>query len=587
MVSGQLLWTADCRPLTIDRTNMLKELSIKNFAIIDQLRVEFHPGLNVFTGETGAGKSIIVDALTLALGERASGELIRTGSDEAVVEAAFELNGAVARAVRAILAEQGIAAEQGEDLIVRRVISSSGKNKVYINGSLANLASLASLGRHLADIHGQHEHQSLLALDRQMEMLDAFGGLQGKRAEVADAYGKLMAVRKQLHELEIGERDRAQREDLLRYQKNEIEAAQLREGEDEELANEQRVLANAEKLSGLARAADEALYAGDGAALSGLKRAASDVREIAAIDGTLAPVLELLESARAQLDEAARGLSSYAERVEFDPGRLEAVGDRIDMIQKLKKKYGNTVAEINAFGERAAADLARMEQSTEEIEKLKSEIQAVKFGLTEKAKELTKGRGTAARDLEKKVESELGQLGMKRSAFKVTVEQEAGGDTLDGLKLGVRGADRVEFLISPNPGEEPKPLAKIASGGELSRIMLALKTILVEGDPIPTLVFDEVDAGIGGAVAEEVGKKLRRIAGRRQVFCITHLPQIASMATIHYGVAKTVKKDRTNAEVRLLGQQDRVDEIARMLGGRTITDATIRHAAEMIARSTA
>ena len=564
---------------------MLKELSIKNFAIIDQLRVEFRPGLNVFTGETGAGKSIVVDALNLALGERASGELIRTGSDEAVVEAAFELNGAGARAVRAVLAEQGIAAEQGEDLIVRRVISSSGKNKVYINGSLANLATLASLGRHLADIHGQHEHQSLLALDQQMDMLDAFGGLHGTRAEVGDAYGKLMAVRKKLHELEIGERDRAQREDLLRYQKNEIGAAQLGEGEDEELANEQRVLANAEKLSGLARAADEALYAGEGAALSGLKRAATDVREIAAIDDKLAPVLELLESARAQLDEAARELSSYAERVEFDPKRLEAVGDRLDLVQKLKKKYGSSIAEINVFGAKAAADLARMEQSTEEIEKLKSEIQAVKFGLTEKAKELTKGRRAAARELEKKVEAELGQLGMKRSTFKVTVEQEAGGDTLDGLKLGSRGADRVEFLISPNPGEEPKPLAKIASGGELSRVMLALKTILVEGDPIPTLVFDEVDAGIGGAVAEEVGKKLKRIAGRRQVFCITHLPQIASMATSHYGVAKSVKKDRTNAEVRLLGQQDRVDEIARMLGGRTITDATIKHAAEMIARS--
>ncbi len=566
---------------------MLKELSIKNFAIIDQLRVEFRPGLNVLTGETGAGKSIVVDALNLALGERASGDLIRTGSDEAVVEAAFELNGAGTREVMSILTEQGIAAEQGEDLIVRRVISSSGKNKVYINGSLANLATLAAIGRHLADIHGQHEHQSLLALDQQMEMLDAFGGLFGTRAEVAAAYGKLMAVRKKLHELEIGERDRAQREDLLRYQKNEIEAAQLKEGEDEQLAHEQRVLANSEKLSGLARMADEALYTGEGAVLSSLKRTVTSVREIAAIDGKLGPVLELLESGRAQLDEAARELSSYAESVEFDPGRLEAIGDRLDLIQKLKKKYGSTIGEINSFGERASADLARMEQSTEEIEKLKSEIQAVKFGLTDKANKLTRGRTAAARELEKKVATELGQLGMKRAVFKVAVEQEAGGDTLDGLKLGARGADRVEFLISPNPGEELKPLARIASGGELSRIMLALKTILVEGDPIPTLVFDEVDAGIGGAVAEEVGKKLRRIAGKRQVFCITHLPQIASMATSHYGVSKSVKRDRTNTELRLLDQNDRVDEIARMLGGKTITDATLRHAAEMIDRNTA
>ena len=564
--------------------SMLKELNIKNFAIIDQLRVEFRPGLNVFTGETGAGKSIVVDALNLALGERASTDLVRTGSDEAVVEAAFDLNGSGARAVTGILVEQGIGMEKGEDLIIRRVISSSGKNKIYINGSLANLATLAAVGRHLADIHGQHEHQSLLALDQQMEMLDSFGGLHGIRAEVAEAYGKLMGVRKKLAELEIGERDRAQREDLLRYQRNEIEAAQLKEGEDEELANEQRVLANAEKLAGLARAADEALYTGDGSVLSGLKRAITSVREIAAIDEKLGPVLELLESGRAQIDEAARDMSSYAERVEFDPQRLESIGDRLDLIQKLKKKYGSSIREINDFGVQAAIGLARMEQSTEEIEKLKSEIQAVKFGLTEKANELTKKRSAAARELEKKVEVELGHLGMKRSQFAVKVEQEAGGDTLDGLKLGPRGADRVEFLISPNPGEEPRPLAKIASGGELSRIMLALKTILVEGDPIPTLVFDEVDAGIGGAVADEVGKKLRKIAARRQVFCITHLAQIASMATSHYGVAKAVKRDRTSTEVRLLGDRERVDEIARMLGGKTITGTTLKHAEEMIER---
>ena len=563
---------------------MLKELSIKNFAIIDQLRVEFGPGLNVLTGETGAGKSIVVDALNLALGERASTDLVRTGSDEAVVEAAFDLNGSGARAVTGILVEQGIGMEKGEDLIIRRVISSSGKNKIYINGSLANLATLAAVGRHLADIHGQHEHQSLLALDQQMEMLDSFGGLHGIRAEVAEAYGKLMGVRKKLAELETGERDRAQREDLLRYQRNEIEAAQLKEGEDEELANEQRVLANAEKLAGLARAADEALYTGDGSVLSGLKRAITSVREIAAIDEKLGPVLELLDSGRAQIDEAARDMSSYAERVEFDPQRLESIGDRLDLIQKLKKKYGSSIREINDFGVQAAIGLARMEQSTEEIEKLKSEIQAVKFGLTEKANELTKKRSAAARELEKKVEVELGHLGMKRSQFAVKVEQEAGGDTLDGLKLGPRGADRVEFLISPNPGEEPRPLAKIASGGELSRIMLALKTILVEGDPIPTLVFDEVDAGIGGAVADEVGKKLRKIATRRQVFCITHLAQIASMATSHYGVAKAVKKDRTSTEVRLLGDRERIDEIARMLGGKTITGTTLKHAEEMIER---
>ena len=566
---------------------MLKELNIKNFAIIDQLRVEFAPGLNVFTGETGAGKSIVVDALNLALGERASADLIRTGCQEAVVEAAFELNGRGTKEIVSLLSDQGIEAISGEDLIVRRVLSSSGKNKVYINGSLANLTTLSALGANLADIHGQHEHQSLLALDRQMDMLDSFGGLESLREAVSQAYYRLLDIRKELTALETGERDRAQREDMLRFQKNEIEAAMLKPGEDAELANEQKVLANSEKLAGLAAMVDETLYAADASVLSNLKKAVNGLREIAEIDNRLSGPAQLCESGRAQIEEAAREVSSYRESVEFDPKRLEEIGDRLDLIQKLKKKYGGTIEEIIQFGSEATADLERMERSTEEIERLKSEIQAIKFGLTDKAEELTKKRGAAARDLEKKVEAELGHLGMKKTVFSVKITQEPGGDTLDGRKLGPRGADRVEFLISPNPGEEPKPLAKTASGGELSRIMLALKTILIEGDEIPTLVFDEVDAGIGGAVAEEVGKKLKRIAAKHQVFCITHLPQIASMASSHYGVAKSVKKDRTSTEVRLLDAQERVDEIARMLGGKTITDATIKHAEEMIGRGSA
>ncbi len=566
---------------------MLKELNIKNFAIIDQLRVEFAPGLNVFTGETGAGKSIVVDALNLALGERASADLIRTGCQEAVVEAAFELNGRGTKEIVSLLSDQGIEAISGEDLIVRRVLSSSGKNKVYINGSLANLTTLSALGANLADIHGQHEHQSLLALDRQMDMLDSFGGLESIREAVSQSYYRLLDVRKELAALEMGERDRAQREDMLRFQKNEIEAAMLKPGEDAELANEQKVLANSEKLAGLAAMVDETLYAADASVLSNLKKAVNGLREIAEIDNRLSGPAQLCESGRAQIEEAAREVSSYRESVEFDPKRLEEIGDRLDLIQKLKKKYGGTIEEIIQFGSEATADLERMERSTEEIERLKSEIQAIKFGLTDKAEELTKKRSAAARDLEKKVEAELGHLGMKKTVFSVKITQEPGGDTLDGRKLGPRGADRVEFLISPNPGEEPKPLAKTASGGELSRIMLALKTILIEGDEIPTLVFDEVDAGIGGAVAEEVGKKLKRIAAKHQVFCITHLPQIASMASSHYGVAKSVKKDRTSTEVRLLDAQERVDEIARMLGGKTITDATIKHAEEMIGRGSA
>ncbi len=563
---------------------MLKELNIKNFAIIEQLRVEFAPGLNVFTGETGAGKSIVVDALNLALGGRATADLIRTGSQEAVVEAAFELDRDGVSEVSALLSEQGIEMNPGDDLIVRRVLSASGKNKVYINGGLATLTTLSMLGACLADIHGQHEHQSLLSLERQMDMLDSFGGLDTIRNALAGTYGRLQGLRKELLELEAGERDRAQREDLLRFQKNEIEASMLKPGEDEELARERGLLANAEKLAAVSRAADEALYSSDNSVMSGLKKAMTSLREIAAIDRRLVPALELCEAGRAQIEEAAREVSAYTDRVEFDPDRLEQIDDRLDLIRKLKKKYGSSVEEIMEFGGKAAAELERMERSTEEIGRLNNEIRSVMAGLTAQALDLTKKRGAAARELEKKVEAELSHLGMKKSVFTVKIIQESGVDTLDGYKLGPSGADRIEFLISPNPGEEPKSLARVASGGELSRIMLALKTILVEGDSIPTLVFDEVDAGIGGAVAEEVGRKLRRVAAKRQVFCITHLPQIASMATSHYGVSKSIKKERTSTDVRLLEKKERVDEIARMLGGKTITEATLTHAEEMIGR---
>lgn len=563
---------------------MLKELNIKNFAIIDSLRVEFGEGLNVFTGETGAGKSIIIDALNLALGERASTELIRTGCDEAVVEAAFGLNSHASRDVFELLKGQGIEAEPGGDIIVRRVISSAGKNKVYINGSLATLSTLASMGAMLADIHGQHEHQSLLSSERQLEMLDAFGGLLALCEKVGRVVRGLRERRQELAALEAGERERAQREDILRFQKNEIEAARLVPGEDAALAAEQSVMANAERLSGLASAAADALYTAEGSVLSGLKKAISSLKEIASIDQRMAPTLELLESARAQIDEVAREVSAYAERVEFDPARLEEVRDRLDLIQRLKKKYGGTIEEVIAFGEKAGEELVKIERGTDEAERLRKEIESLRTELTSIVHELTKKRASAARELEQKVEDELGQLGMKKTKFTVRITQEPGDDTIDGLKVWPSGADRVEFLISPNPGEEPRPLAKTASGGELSRIMLALKTILAAGDSIPTLVFDEVDAGIGGAVAEEVGKKLRSISRKRQVFCITHLPQIASMADRHYGVSKIVKKDRTSTEVTLLNKKERIDEIARMLAGKTITEATLRHAEEMIER---
>ncbi len=565
---------------------MLKELNIRNFAIIEQLRVEFAPGLNVFTGETGAGKSIVVDAVSLALGERASSDLIRTGCEEAVVEAAFELNGRGTEAANEVLTSQGIHFEPGEDLIVRRVLSASGKNKVYINGSLANLATLNALGSVLADIHGQHEHQSLLSPEHQLDLLDIFGNCMPMREDLATDFRRLLEVRKKLAAAEAGERDRAQREEMLRFQKEEIEQADLLPGEDEKLAQEQQIAANSEKLAAVSAMVEEVLHASDDSVLVNVKKAMSGLRGITTIDNRLEEVMELCETGRANLEEAARQIGSYRESVEFDPQHLERIGDRLDLIQKLKKKYGGSIEDVLAFGEKAAADLAAMERADEIIGQYKSEIQDIKLGLSDLAAKLTKKRTSAAKELQKKVESELGHLGMKKAKFSLKITQEEGGDTMSALKLTARGADTIEFMIAPNPGEDPKPLSRIASGGELSRIMLALKTILVEGDGIPTVVFDEVDAGIGGVVAEEVGKKLKRVAAKRQVFCITHLAQIASMAGSHYGVSKAVKNERTTTEVKLLDQEDRVEEIARMLGGASMTEATLKHAREMIERGT-
>src|SRR5574341_34111 len=344
---------------------MLKELNIKNFAIIDQLRVEFAPGLNVFTGETGAGKSIVVDALNLALGERASADLIRTGEQEAVVEAAFELNHNGTAEISALLSGQGIEMSPGEDLIVRRVLSSSGKNKVYINGSLANLATLADLGAALADIHGQHE-------------------------EVGGVFRRLQQIREKIVQLEAEERDRAQREEMLRFQKSEIEAAMLKPGEDVELANAQKVMANSEKLAAVSAMVDEVLFSSDDAALVKLKKAISGLRDIIAIDARLSGALELCESGSAQIEEAAREVASYRGEVEHDPQRLEQIGDRLDAIQKLRKKYGNSIEEIIEFGARASAELERIERSGEEIEQLKSEAEKVRFELTDKVSQLSR-----------------------------------------------------------------------------------------------------------------------------------------------------------------------------------------------------
>lgn len=563
---------------------MLQELRIQNLAIIDKLNIDFSSGLNIMTGETGAGKSIIVDALELVLGGRASAELIRTGADEAVVEAGFDIEGN--KTVADLVSGFGIDNDDSL-IIIKRIVSRSGKNRIYINNSLTNLSTLSAIGDELVDIHGQHEHQSLLKTDKHIDMLDAFGSAANSaiyelRKAVGAHYNKLKALKERLSELENREKDRVKEEEFLRYQTREIEDAALKPKEDEELLSKKSVALNAEKLASFSNTAYEGLYEADAAVIKELSKVLNAVKEISKFDNRAEETARLCESAVFQLEEAADFLRGYKEKIEFDADEFAKIDDRLDLINRLKKKYGSTIEDILLSLEEAKKRLQAMEKLDEDIGNIKAEIDKEKEDVSVLAMELSKKREKIAKDIEKKVEAELSDLNMKKTRFVVKMWKESGSDTTDGFSLTSKGIDRIEFLITPNIGEEPKPLAKIASGGELSRIMLALKAILADADNVPTLVFDEVDAGIGGAVAETVGERLKRIAKGHQVFCITHLPQIAGYADNHYFVEKKAEGSRTITKVAKLSEDGRVKELARMLGGKKITETTLKHAEEML-----
>jgi DNA repair protein RecN (Recombination protein N) len=554
---------------------MLRELRIQNFAIIDRLEIQFHEQLNVLTGETGSGKSILVDAVDLLLGGRASSEQIRTGSEEAVLEAAFQISadGLIAEQLH----EMDLPVERGEDLIIRRVLTRTGKSRAQINGCLVTIGQLQQLGNLLVDIHGQHEHQSLLKPEQQLYLLDAFGKLLPLREDCHRHYLVFQKVRDELAELTSRERDRFQREDLLKFQVQEIGSAQLSPGEDQRLEQERNVLSNAARLAVLADEAYQCLYNSDGAILSQLARVESLVAELVRTDDRMKEMAETCSGAAAQLQEIAGRLRDYKEEIEYDPKRLEQIEDRLHLIASLKKKYAPVIEAILAFHQKAQDDLAILSTSDERLKTLQSALEEGRLKYADLAKRLTQERTRAARSLEKKVENELAQLKMGRTKFEIRIESR---EKID--EFGPTGADAIEFLVAPNPGEAPKPLARIASGGELSRIMLSLKSILAALDRVPTLIFDEVDAGIGGGVAEVVGQRLKDLARHRQVLCVTHLAQIASQAATHFTVEKMLSGGRTVTKVKKLEKGDRVEEIARMLGGRELTSTAVKHAREML-----
>ena len=554
---------------------MLTEIHIRDFALIEDLRLVLESGFNVLTGETGAGKSIIVDAITAVLGERLPVEAVRTGSDQAVIEAVFDIS--ELPSARCTLEEIGVESEDGL-LLISRELSRTGRSQCRINGRLSTLSMLKQVTDGLIDVHGQHEHQMLLYVDRHVDALDNWRGREAiaVRERVAETHAELRSLQAELEKLRLDSRERARLLDLYEFQKNEIAAAKLVTGEEEELLAERNRLANAEKLHALASSVYEALAGTEqGGAASNLSRALREAEQAASLDSGLENVVKALENAFYATEEAESNVRRYRDEVEFNPGRLEEIEERLDLIRTLKKKYGAGIEEILRFGEQVERQVRDLEGSEERSSELEKQAAQVAERLEAECRDLTKIRQAAAGEFAALVEKELSELAMENTRFEVSITPAAPGP---------KGADAVEFQISPNPGEPLKPLAKIASGGEMSRIMLALKSVMASADKVPTLIFDEIDAGVGGRTAQVIGDKLARVAEEAQVLCVTHLPQIACRAGSHIGVQKQVAGERTVVCITRLGSDERVEEIARMLAGEAYSETALTHAREMLGR---
>lgn len=557
---------------------MLVELHIENFAIIDRLHLEFSDGLNIVTGETGAGKSIMVDALSVALGGRAYSEFIRSGAEKAVVEALFSLRGQDEAKAKA--AEYGVldAAQEDYDVLIRREIARNGRNRLLMNGHPATNVMVAEIGNLLVDVHGQHEHQYIFNTDYHVDLLDSFGKLLPLRDEVAGLYRQFKKCERELDDLRVRTRERMQHLDFLRFQQKEIAKAELKPGEEEELLHERKVLSGAGQLSVGAGAIYDTLYGERGSLLETIGEILRKLQDLADIDDSLDMHVKSCESVQYQLEDIAYSMRDYAQSIEFNPYRLEEVEQRLDAIKKLKRKYGSTVEEILEYLAGVEKELSDFDEGETRITELEREYAKYREQLRALCETLSAKRREVATTFSQQVVDELAVLGMEKTLFQVDI-QPAGTEK---HPFTAKGIDKIEFMIAPNPGEPPKALTKIASGGEISRIMLALKTLLGAVDRVPTMVFDEIDTGIGGKIAEIVGRKLSHIAASHQVVCITHLPQIASKGGTHFHVDKQMDAHSTTTLVRRLSAQDRLEEIARMLGGETLTPITLQHAKEML-----
>ena len=578
---------------------MLSELTIRDFAIIDELQLRFEQGFNVLTGETGAGKSIIIDAVSLILGGRGGVDFIRAGAERATLEGTFSLDDEVLATIRPLLEQDGLEGDDPAILILAREVRRGGRNICRVNGRAVSLKVLRGIGEHLVDIHGQTEHLSLMRVREHIDLLDRYGELWPARAEFADLIRRLRKVRQELVELRRDERELARRVDLLQYQVSEIESAHLEPQEDAALVQERARLANAEQLRELADEAFSALYGGDeeqSSAVDLLQASARALTGLARLDPSTTPLGEAAETASYQLEDLAELLRDYRDRIEFNPQRLNQVEDRLALIHSLQRKYGDSIEDVLAFAERAQRELETIEHSEERIDELMIEEEKLLREIGLVGTKLSARRRDAGERLAQGIEAELEALSMARARFGVDISwrDSADGAFVEGRRVAfdLTGLDRVEFMVAPNVGEPLKPMVRIASGGETSRLMLALKSVLAQADRTPTLIFDEIDAGIGGRIGAVVGQKLWRLTvadggkvRQHQVLCVTHLPQLATYGDLHLHVRKGIVGDRTVTNVQRLDRQDREQELAGMLGA--ITEQTQASAREMLAASQA
>jgi DNA repair protein RecN (Recombination protein N) len=559
---------------------MLTTLRIKNLALVADLTLELQPGYNVITGETGAGKSILIGALNLALGERADRTLIRSGSDSCSVEAVFDI--ARLRApLGSFLEENGLEPCADHQLLLKRSFSSTGTNRQFINGSPTTLATLATVGEWLVDIHGPHEHQSLLHPARQLAILDAFGNLDGEREAFGDLVRRRAALEAEKAALIVDEKTYAQQLDLLRFQAGEIAAAQLQPEEEAQVEQDHRRASNAAKLLQLSQTALGLLSESETSLLTQAGIIGRTLQELQRVDASAAPLLTLHEQAVAALRDLQAELSHYSDKTDTDPARLQQLEERLNLIHSLKRKYGATVAEVVAFGDDARRKLESLEQRDAELGRLNADLQKLEVELWRAGQALSAKRRKVIPQLSKAASKQLADLGFKQSRLDIALTTRPQSPIADHQSpITSTGLDTIEFQFAPNPGEPARPLRAIASSGELARVMLALKTVLAAEDQIPVLVFDEVDANVGGETANAVGEKMQQIARKRQVLCITHLPQVAAPASAHFMASKQTRGGRTTSEITLLSAKDRVTELTRMLGGQT--DAARKHAEALL-----